>query len=724
MRKLILSLATLFILFCSCSEDIDTSARYVFSEYTVASYLEAHADYSQYVELTKYVPVSGRSQSSVYQLLTARGNYTCFALTNEAINAYLNDLVEEGLISEPSWDAFPDERKLDSIRKVIVLNTVIDGGDMEEQRFTTSHIIAFSAGKENAEFPLPNIYDHKLTVGRDSKNNKNDTLYLDKVCAVDPRNCDIPVINGVIHKLHKVIAPKDESCARYIQNILDKGEATGYLMFAKALQACGLLDTLSKVRDEAYEALYQAEGDNLDMKDYVSKGGGDMSATPDDPDAHAPEHRKYGFTLFCETDDFWINNTNVDPTASDAVEQLQNWIKDNTMFLEGEGYDVNTDYTSPKNMLHQWVVYHILPMKIPANKLVYHCNELGYSYSSPSRFTIPVMEWYPVFEGGRLLKIYESPESNGIYLNSFPERNNGITEDGHESYCAPDKRGVHILTNSDKAVLSDIVNACIYPLEEPLAYTEEVRDNLGRERIRFDLFSLFPEAITNGIRRADSPLGKWQHVFVSLYNRYNYFDNMTILNSETHLIHYNGYKTAWANYSGDEDKAFGQFDIMFKLPPVPKRNTYEFRYKLLATAARGIVQVYFGSDPDKLPVAGIPINMTHGVVLTFGEDATWGDLSDSGKEEDEIIEIDHKLRNHGLMKATKHETEMSATTARAKENCCRHIIVRQTLDPSETYYVRFKPVQPDLTRPELYLDYFEYCPKEIYDSPEKPEDVW
>ena len=669
------------------------------------------------------MPVSGRSQSSVYQLLTARGNYTCFALTNEAINAYLQDLVEEGLISEPSWDAFPDERKLDSIRKVIVLNTVIDGGDMEEQRFTVSLITSFGAGKENAEFPLPNIYDHKLTVSIDSKN-KNDTIYLDKECPVDPRNCDIPVINGVIHQLHKVIAPKDESCARYLQNILDKGEATGYLMFAKAIQVCGLLDTLSKVRDEAYESLYQAEGEGLDMKDYVAKSGGDMSSTAGDPDAHAPEHRKYGFTLFCETDDYW-RSEGLDPTASDAVEQLQNWIASKKMYLEdGGGYEVNTDYTSPKNMLHQWVVYHILPMKIPANKLVYHCNELGYSYSSPSRYTIPVMEWYPVYEGGRLLKIYESPESNGIYLNSFPERNNGIFDDGHESYCAPDKRGILIQTNSEKAVLTDIVNACIYPIDEPLAYTDVLRDDLSKERIRFDLFSLFPEAITNGIRRADSPLGKWQHVFVSLYNRYNYFDNMTILNSETHLIHYNGYKTAWANYSGDEDKAFGQFDIRFRLPPVPKRNTYEFRYKLLATAARGIVQVYFGSDPDKLPVAGIPINMTHGVVLTFGEDATWGDLSDSGKDEDEIIEIDHKLRNHGLMKATRHETEMSATTARAKENCCRHIIVRQTLDPNETYYVRFKSVQPDLSRPELYLDYFEYCPKEIYDSPEKPEDVW
>ena len=441
------------------------------------------------------------------------------------------------------------------------------------------------------------------------------------------------------------------------------------------------------------------------------------------PDAHAPEHRKYGFTLFCETDEFW-QSQGIDPTAADAIEKLQDWIVTNNMFLSDGGYQANNDYTSPKNMLHQWLVYHILPMRIPANKLVHHCNELGYTYSSPSKYTIPVMEWYPVYGGGRLLKIYESPESNGIFLNRFPVRRNGITEDGHEDHCDEDKVGVHILTNSEMAVVTDIVNACIYPIDKPLGYNDVTRDDLAKERIRFDLFALFPEAITNGIRRADSPLGKWQHVFVSLYNRYNYFDNMKVMNEETHFIHYNGYKTPWANYSGDEDKAFGQFDIMFKLPPVPKRNTYEFRYKLLATAARGIVQVYFGSDPDKLPVAGIPINMTMNVYDFFGEGATWGDLQDSGKDEDEIIDIDHKLRNHGLMKATRHETEMNTTTARAKSNCSRHIIVRQTLDPNETYYVRFKSVQPDLSRPELYLDYFEYCPKEIYDSPERPEDIW
>ena len=716
MRKLILTLTTLLFIISSCKEDIDTSARYVFTEYTVASYLEAHAEYSQYVELTKQVPVSMRSKSSVYQLLTARGNYTCFALTNKAIDQYLQGLVEEGLISEPSWDAFTDDNKRDSVLKVVVLNTVIDGGDTEEQRYTTSLITTFGNGKENAEFPLPNIYDHKLTV---STKAKNDTIFLDKECPMDPINCDIPAINGVLHKLHKVIAPKDESCARYLQVILDE-KREGYLMFAKAVQACGLLDTLSKVRDEVYETLYQT-GQIPDMDNYMDKGGYDMTNIAGDPNAYAPEHRKYGFTLFCETDEYW-QSQGIDPAASGAVEKLQEWIASHNMYLSDGGYAVNTNYASPKNMLHQWVAYHILPMRIPANKLVYHCNELGYSLSSPGRYTLPVMEWYPVYGGDRLIKIYESAESNGIYLNSFPERNNGILDDGHEGYCAPEKRGILIQTSGPMTVTSDIVNACIYPIDKPLAYTDVTRDDLGKERIRFDLFSLFPEAITNGIRRADSPQGKWQHVYIP--KNYQYFDNMKLMNLQTEFIHYNGYKAAWANYCQDEDKAFGQFDIRFKLPPVPVRNTYEFRYKLLATAARGIVQVYFGSDPEKLPVAGIPINMTYNVERFFGEGESWGDLSDSGKDEDQIIDIDHKLRNHGLMKATKHETELNSSTARSKNNCSRQIIVRQTLDPNETYYVRFKTVQPDLQRPELYLDYFEYCPKEIYDSPERPEDIW
>ena len=374
MRKIVLSLTTLLLIVCSCKEQVDTSARYVFKEYTIASYLEAHKDYSQYLELTKLVPVSEKS-SSVYQLLSARGNYTCFAPTNEALNAYLQELVEQELISEPSWDAFTDKDKLDSIRRVIVLNTVIDGGDEYSQRYTTAIISTIGDPKDPAEFPLPNMYDHKLTrKALQDSNGKivgDGTIYIDEESAIDSKNCDIPATNGVLHQLHKVIAPKDVSCARFIQNILDN-KTPGYLMFAKALQACELLDTLSVVRDEAYESLYQRMGSELDMKDYMDKGGYDMSNTPGDPDAHAPEHRKIGFTLFCETDEFW-QSQGIDPTAADAVEKLQDWIVAHRMYHSDGGYQANSDYTSTKNMLHQWTVYHILPMRIPANKLVYHC---------------------------------------------------------------------------------------------------------------------------------------------------------------------------------------------------------------------------------------------------------------------------------------------------------------------------------------------------------------
>lgn len=117
MRKFFLSFIVLSMALVSCKEEIDTSARYVFIDHTVASYLESQPCYSEYLEMTKVVPMSPRSKSTVYQLLTARGNYTCFAPTNDAIKTYFGQLVEEGLITEPTWEGFhPSTRLTPSVR--------------------------------------------------------------------------------------------------------------------------------------------------------------------------------------------------------------------------------------------------------------------------------------------------------------------------------------------------------------------------------------------------------------------------------------------------------------------------------------------------------------------------------------------------------------------------------------------------------------------------------
>ena len=53
----------------------------------------------------------------------------------------------------------------------------------------------------------------------------------------------------------------------------------------------------------------------------------------------------------------------------------------------------------------------------------------------------------------------------------------------------------------------------------------------------------------------------------------------------------------------------------------------------------------------------------------------------------------------------------------------RHIVTRQILDPKETYYLRLKSVQ-DTDKREFFMDYLEFCPKEVYDNPSEPEDIW
>ena len=157
-RKYILLLVSSLLLLCACHEEIDTSARYVFRERTVAGYLEDHSQFSEYVRLMKEQPVSDVSETTVYQLMTAYGYYTVFAPTNEAIQKYLDSLVIKGIIPEADWNAFPDQKTLDSIRSVLVLNSILDGTKYEKTYFTAGF------PKTNEEFEVSTMADRKISV--------------------------------------------------------------------------------------------------------------------------------------------------------------------------------------------------------------------------------------------------------------------------------------------------------------------------------------------------------------------------------------------------------------------------------------------------------------------------------------------------------------------------------------------------------------------------------
>jgi hypothetical protein len=158
---------------------------------------------------------------------------------------------------------------------------------------------------------------------------------------------------------------------------------------------------------------------------------------------------------------------------------------------------------------------------------------------------------------------------------------------------------------------------------------------------------------------------------------------------------------------------------MVTLPPVPRYGTYEVRYKVLANGNRGVAQIYFGTDPKHLPVAGIPLDLT----MTCSDPKVgWAD--DDPLDDDFNAEVDKRMRNNGYMKGPQSINSNDGTErgVNDRENI-RHIFVRQPMDPNQTYYLKLKSVL-DSDRKEFYMDFIEFCPKEIYDNPESPEDIW
>ncbi|MBO4642079.1 MAG: hypothetical protein J5661_04395 [Bacteroidaceae bacterium] len=685
----------------SCTEEVDTSARYVFKDETVYSYLSKHEDYSEYVDLLGKVQVSRISSSTLAQLLSARGNYSVFAPTNDAIQEYLDSLCAKGIIDSPSWNGFRDSVSLDSIREVIVYNSIIDGGDDYEPYETGSFPL-----HNDAEFSLSNMYQRKLVV---NYVDDPDSIWING-SFIDLRNRDIRTVNGIIQQMHQVVAPTNNSLGFLLQEIYSE-KREGFYVAAQLVRAVGLIDTLLVYRDDKYERMYQ---EGL-IKDIAHTSGIGYTT------GKVPEHRYYGYTFFAETDAFWSSELGKNPLDI-TVEDVVNYLVEKGYYPNGV---VDENYHNENNILNLFVTYHFLPMRLANNRLVLHWNEKGYTNNNPQP-TVVQYEYYTTMGKRRLLKFLESRESNGVYINRFPNIDNGRHGTYHELSCDPDKVGIPV---QDPIVEGEynVRNGIIYPLDQILAYTEDVTTNLHKERIRWNIMAGMPETMNNDIRLQYRYVGqRWGFPFSSIYP---YLDDCFI-GDESYYFYYNGYNETMKNFQGDELNIRGNLDVTFRLPPVPARGTYELRFNIQSDGYnRGMVQFYWGPDKDNLAAMGIPLDIRMSglerrtTAGTFPSHVGW---EVDGDDDDYNAEVDKKMRNNGFMKGAEIYCDGGqglSKMARADPLIIRRIIVRETMDPDETYYLRFKTVLDDASR-EFYVDYLEYCPKEVYDNPEVPEDIW
>lgn len=206
MKRIFLIILTSVIL-VGCTEEVDTSDRYVFKDKTIMQYLEGKDYYSEYVMLLGHVPVSEISKTTLKQLLSARGHYTVFAPTNDAVQAYLDTLCNQGLITEPTWDGFTSEEDKDSIFRVIVFNSILDSGD--QQAFD---ILDFPDHEH--EFGQANMNDRKLRVFYGTED--PDSISINGTALVNKKNRGITLTNGYIHQVESVIAPSNDRMGEFV----------------------------------------------------------------------------------------------------------------------------------------------------------------------------------------------------------------------------------------------------------------------------------------------------------------------------------------------------------------------------------------------------------------------------------------------------------------------------------------------------------------------------
>lgn len=654
----------------SCTENIDDSDLYTFTGETMVDHFENDPEnFSDYLTILGKVHPSKRSESTMLELLSARGNYTCFAPTNDAIKQYLDSLLLLNQVTSTDVNQIPD-----SIAESIVFNSIIENEN--EEAYSTTDFVEGALSRTNMNDRYINI-----SYGNDADGTSVIFVNVDSRIIVK----DIEVTNGYIHAIDKVLSPSTATVGDLVMNTPNTS------FFGRLLDITGWDDQLMDYRDEAYEDF--------------EKAGEDVTETVNGKPwtGRYPEHRYFGYTVFVETDSVFEE---VLGKGNLTVEALKNWLQTNGYYPDAN-YD--DDYTSEDNVINQFVSYHLLPERLTWNRMVIFSNEKGFyngAINDGTQFQTNVWEYYETMgKHRRTLKI--TGIKDGKRINRYSTMN--LTTYREQSVEIP---GVEI-NSTNGQYDNNAMNGYYYTINSLLLWGPDVYNKVLNERMRYDICALLPEIMTNNVRFNKT---------ASWFFKSDYFDVVPSMSEETvfqYLPNTNNTGDAgqWTNYQTDEFNIKGVFDFTMKLPPVPYTGTYEIRYGVSANGNRGMAQIYLGTNPNNLPPEGIPLDLRVG-----GGSSSVGWVSDTNLGSDEEIdEKDKAMRNLGYMKGPKYFYPASGISGRDCTNCLRRIIYTGQLEAGETYYIRFKSVLQSSA--EFFLDYIEIVPKSIYNG-EIAEDKW
>ena len=681
--------------FTSCTDDMAPEHYYTWNGKMMSDYLNTDENLSEFASIVNRATGSSRGVN-IMDLLGTYGDYTCFAPTNKAVDAYLS---ENGY---SSVDEIPVDI-CDTIARTHLINGRI---------FSTADFAELLGEKVSADVNKVNMNGRYLSLE-----------YVDDAASYKLSGTGVivhandSVDNGIVHTVNAVLSPSNAT----VPDLLAEDERV--TLFSEALVLTGLAEYMANhIKDDSWN-YYAEEFDALHGHSILS-GGSDQWDWCD-----IPEERKYKFTVFACPDDVLAAN----PYNITDIESFYNYAR---TIYGGPAYDEHMDFTDKANPLHRLIAYHCLPF---AQSYDHYTTICGCKYNETKAFVNPT-EWYSTMDtipyngtdempplatikitrikSAREIRMYPPAIEEDMYLNR--------SDNNRSTLHLP---GVHVERPTSGHV-QEARNGAYFLIDGLVDYGQDTQDEIFNTRIRFDLIDIFPEMISNDLRNYDQthdgtsckdPKAPARNYILPQ----GYIEGVKI-NSDGYFM-YQGARNYYWSYQGDEFNLasdVNHYDLEYYLPSVPT-GTYQIRLGLCAMATRGICQFYL----DDVPY-GIPFDERQdpGAGINLPERIGWVSPSALEAMSQEDREAAKKnMHNNGWYHGPKgifntpgagykdgrDALAHSGGTFYEHDNTLRYILYTGPLSENKRHKVRIKSIWAVGTA-LIMFDYMELVPKSVY----------
>ena len=674
----------------SCSDDPDSEYFYTFNGEMMSDYLKNRPEYSRFTKIVE--------RANLMDLLATYGHYTCFVPSDSAIGTYLR---ERGLTN---IDQLTDA-DCDTIARTHLVSNMYSTFEMDQDRLQTA-----------------NLLGRYLATSADTVGG-HPVIRLEGTAYIYYEQQNDSVENGIMQPINMVI----EKSNSYIADILRDNPKISY--FYEALVATGVRDSILLVEDP-----------NWDPKSYPKYYY--KSHTWSEV-AWVPDTRKYGYTVFVEPNSVYdekFKELGISSTSNGvlrAMYELACSIYDKVypadMNAAGHSFENLTDSVNP---LKRFVQYHILNRYVPGTSdltpLVMNVGAVHEAFGFDTKLVNPV-DWFQTMLPHTMMKFEQLTMTTDEKGNDC--RGNDLENERYinRRYAAPDYNyhGILIDSEVETSPVHDALNGHYFYVNDIVAFSEEVQQEVQNDRIRMDFSAIFPEVMTNDMRLKGIPTADDSNTTPddtstpkngkNYYFPLGYLDGVTFTNC--YCVMRRPHINFWS-WQGDEWNLFGDYDFTFRIPPVPYSGEWQLRLGFCALETRGVMQVYFGEDPKNLTPQGIPLDMTKFLDSElyigdrFKDDESLGDYK--SMDDEEKAEEQKLMKNLGAYRDGRSQYHFNTSGQKyyflGNPRTYRRILCQTRIEADKEYYLRFRVASDGKqgNNNEFMLDFFEMVPRSVY----------